>query len=126
MALVLSTSREHPSYRQVTVVDGRAYLFRFAWNARRARWLVSIYEAETEDPILLGLTIVDGWPLGRRSRDPRLPAGSFVAYDPSGSGLDPGFGDLHAEGRSPLFFVPATELPTTSETVETVVATPLP
>jgi hypothetical protein len=122
MAIFLSTSREHPAYRQVTVVDGVAYLFRFSWNGRRERWTVSIYESESESPILLGLTIVDNWPLGRRSRDPRLPAGVFMALDVSGSGVDPGFADLHADGRSPLFFVPESELPTTEETVETVIA----
>lgn len=104
--VIIPTSIEHAHYDQVTEIEGVPYLFRFDWNGRRARWVVSLYEADTGAPILVGRTIVDGWPLNLRARDERLPKGVFMAYDPSGSGIDPGLTELSASGRTPLFFVP--------------------
>ena len=106
MAVIIPTATNLPHYEQVTRVEGRDLRFRFDWNGRRKRWAVSIYAVETGDPILVGRTIVDGWPLNLRARDARLPSGVFMAYDPSGSRVDPGFTELHASGRAPLFFVP--------------------
>jgi hypothetical protein len=106
MALIIPTSNVSPHYRQVTRVDGVDLRFFFDWNGRRARWMVSIFVPDTDEPILVGRTITDGWPLNLRSRDARLPRGFFIAYDQGGAKKDPGFAELHASGRTPLFFVP--------------------
>ena len=107
MTVIISTSGELPHYDQITEVEGVPYRFRFSWNGRRARWTMSLYEADTDAPIIVGRTIVDGWPLNLRSRDARLPNGVFMAFDPAGSRVDPGFPDLAETGRTKLFFVPA-------------------
>lgn len=110
MTVIISTSDELPHYDQTTEVEGVPYRFRFSWNSRRARWTMSLYAADTDAPIIIGRTIVDGWPLNLRSRDARLPKGVFMAFDPAGSRMDPGFADLAETGRSRLFFVPESAL----------------
>lgn len=110
MTVIIQTSTTEPNYEQTVTLDGRVVRFAFDWNARQRRWKVHIYDAASGDPIRLGMTLVDGWPVNRRVRDDRLPPRFFLALDPSGSHLDPGISDLGIGARSQLYAVPVDEV----------------
>lgn len=110
MTVIIQTSTREPSYEQTVNLDGRSLRLTFDWNARQTRWKVSIWDASTGEPIRLGLTLVDGWPVNRRVRDSRMPPRFLLALDPSGSGIDPGVSDLGIGARSQLYAVPVSEV----------------
>ena len=103
---VVPTSDQYACYSQITEIGGRAYLLRFDWNGRRGLWTLAIYDAESEDRLLVGRTLVDGWPVNMRSVDARMPDRWLMCFDLSGSGLPPGFSDLGPGGRSQLYVTP--------------------
>ncbi len=96
-----------PVYRQITGLDGREYVFDFHWNQRSGFWYVSIADQDGA-PIANGLSIGVNWPLNLGLVDPRLPAGSFFAFDRSGAGRSPGITELG--GRVEFQFIPDSEL----------------
>ncbi len=71
-----------------TTLDGTPFTVRVRWNTRDAAWYLSLFDA-SNDPIIQGIKIVLGVPLGRRTTDPRMP-GVFLAAD-----LAPVGGDEH-------------------------------
>jgi hypothetical protein len=95
------------NYRVNSVVDGVEYIFDVRWNGRDEAWYMDLYDVD-EDPIRTGMKIVLGSLIGRRSVDPRYPAGAFVASDLSNSGTDATFDDLGV--RVVVFFYSFEEL----------------
>ena len=69
------------------------YVIDLRWNERAGAWFMDLLD-ENEDPIRMGIKVVLGTWLGRRSIDPRFPAGAILAVDTSGAGLDAGLDDL--------------------------------
>jgi hypothetical protein len=69
------------------------YVVDLRWNERAAAWFMDLYD-EAESPIRVGIKVVIGTWLGRRSVDPRFPPGAIVAIDTSGAGRDATLDDL--------------------------------
>lgn len=75
-------------YKFTIELDSIVYSMRFIYNVRSERWVMSISTSE-EDPIVEGIPVVVSWPLLKRFKDSRLPAGDLFAWDTSGRGIDP-------------------------------------
>lgn len=54
-----------PHYSQQTEIGGKTYGFEFEWLDRSGFWLLHIYD-DVGTPIVLGIKLVDEWPLLRR------------------------------------------------------------
>lgn len=93
MPFVLPLDSAAPHYQVGTSLDGVQYILELKWNMRDEAWYLDIL-AEDEDPIRHGMKIVLGTLLGRRSVDPRMPAGAFIAADLSGAGREATIDDL--------------------------------
>jgi hypothetical protein len=79
--------------RQSTTLSDRTVIYEARWNARAESWFLDLYDEE-EEPIALGLRIVLGTPLGRRSVSPRRLPGFLIAEDLSGARREATFDDL--------------------------------
>ncbi len=95
------------NYRVNSVISDVEYIFDVRWNARDEAWYVDLLDID-EDPIRLGMKIVLGTLIGRRTTDPRYPPGAFVASDLANSGVDAGFDDFGV--RVVVFFYTVAEL----------------
>jgi hypothetical protein len=103
-----------PNQRVATTLDGTQFVFDVRWNGRAACWFMDILDADAE-PIVMGIAVVIGAMLGRRSVDPRGPAGFIMAEDTSGTGLDAGLDDLGTRVR--VLFFTGDEFYAAAETV---------
>ncbi len=74
-------------------LDGAPFVFQFEWNDRDFGWYFNIQNGDAT-LLLSGRRVVLNYPLTDIYRDPRLPAGSFIAIDTSGADLEPGIKDL--------------------------------
>lgn len=88
-------------------LDNVTYQFEMEWNDRDSGWYMSISNSDGE-PLVTGRRVVLNYPLTNIYRDPRLPAGSLVAIDSSGTDTEPGLLDLG--DRVKLVYVPVAEL----------------
>lgn len=80
-------------YSLNTDLDGVSFIFLFEWNDRDAGWYFSIQTGDGT-PLLSGRRVVLNYSLTNIYRDPRLPAGVFIAIDTSGADQEPGLKDL--------------------------------
>lgn len=106
MPQVLPITPSLPSSRVGTVLDGVPFILEIYWNGREEAWYMHVFDGEGEI-IRHGIKIVLGAFLGRRTADPRYPAGFLVAADLSGEGRDAGFDDLGTPangGRVVVYF----------------------
>ncbi len=88
-------------------LDQVTFNFSFEWNDRDLGWYMSIADVDGT-PLLDGRRIINDYPLADLYRDPRLPAGSLMAMDTSGNGIEAGFRDLG--DRVQLIYIPVAEL----------------
>lgn len=95
-----------PSFSQRVELDGAEFVLTFDWIGRSGSWALSIADAEEEE-IVSGIAVRLGWPLLGRFVGSRLPRGELFAIDTTGSGVEPGLGDLGA--RVALVYVEAED-----------------
>lgn len=106
-AQVMPTRQDLARYSFSIELDGATFQLSFEWNDRDAGWYFSI--ADTNGvPLLSGRRIVLNYPLINIYRDARLPAGTFMALDSTGTGTEAGLSDLGA--RVKLFYIPVADL----------------
>ncbi len=67
---------DDPHRRVRVAIDGVAYFWAFNFEARSGHWYVDVLDA-LESPILLGARLTPGWNPLMRTKDERLPAGTF-------------------------------------------------
>ena len=93
------------NYRLSISVDGSVVLFDVRWNSLPAGgWFLDLREQD-ESPIDLGIKIVLGVNLGRRSTHPFFRTYLLRAFDTSGVGADPGYDELGRRVIVKLFTV---------------------
>ncbi len=83
------------NYRLVVPIDSAQYLFDVHWNEVDQAWYFDLRNFD-ESEILVGIKVVLGAPLGRRSQDPFFQQYTLQAVDTSGQRLDAGYDDLGA------------------------------
>lgn len=74
-----------PNYSVITALAGIPYVLDVRWNTRGAAWYLGIRD-ESGSAIRVGIRVVLGVMLGRRSVDPRFPPGFIFAADTSNRG----------------------------------------
>lgn len=103
-------------YRLGTSIGGTHYLIDVRWNASanldangvpQGAWYLDFFEQD-ETAIILGVKLVLGAYLGRRSNHPLFTNGVFVAIDMSNQGREAAFDDLG--GRVIVQYIPVVEL----------------
>lgn len=118
MTIRIPTSTTLPAYSQTTTLDGRNYLFSFAFNEREGTWFVSLADADGV-PIVEGEKVIVQLPLFSLVTDPRRPPGVMMAIDTTAPetdysaevktlAQDPGLFELGT--RVKLVYFPADEL----------------
>lgn len=95
-----------PQYDFQVELDGQTYGLNFFWNDRSEAWFMGVSDAD--GPIVDGVRVVVGFPLGRRCRDARMPPGTFQAQDTTGAHQDPGLNDLGS--RTQIYYIPLADL----------------
>lgn len=102
MPLQLPVLTSVPWHRVNTTINGYPVIFEFTWNARdnalgltTGAWYFDLMEQD-ETPIVNGVKIVLGTPLGRRSTHQLFRNGVLFAFDTSRQQKDAGFDDLGA------------------------------
>lgn len=83
------------NYRLVVPFDNVVTIIDTRWNERDGAWYID-FRQEDETPIALGVKIVLGVNLGRRSTHDFFKTQVFVPFDTSGSGKDARFDELGA------------------------------
>lgn len=106
-ALVMPTRTDLARYSNDVELDGVTFKISMEWNDRDDGWYMSIADVDGV-PLLSGRRVVLGVPLISLYRDSRLPAGTFVAIDTTGTDTEPGFGDLGE--RVKLLYIPKADL----------------
>lgn len=93
--LLVPTSPGVPFHSSKVRLEGRDFVFQFAWNEREARWYLSISD-ESAVPLVMGLKLVANWPLLRfyQPSNAGLPPGELAAIDLTADGTPPGLEDL--------------------------------
>jgi hypothetical protein len=97
MALLeLPVRSDLPSYDFLVSLQQTTYKFRFKFNARLNRWIMSISD-ELGDPVLAGVPVLTNLSLLRQYNQEELPPGLIYALDTNGVGdnasVDILFGD---------------------------------
>lgn len=106
-AQIMPTRADLARYSFTIDLDDVTYNLSFEWCDRDSGWYFSI--SDTNGVALLsGRRVVLDYPLISIYRDPRLPAGTFIALDSTGKGIEAGFTDLGQ--RVKLFYVPVGDL----------------
>lgn len=95
------------SYRFGAVIETVPYLFDVRWNVRDQGWYMDVRESD-ETPIVLGIKLVLGVYLGRRSNHDLFRNGVLVMVDLSIQGKDAGFDDLGV--RVVMQYIPVLDL----------------
>lgn len=109
MTVQLIPTSDAPYYSQRVKLEGRDYLFRFAYNEREERWRLSIFDDE-ESPLLLGLKLVTNWELLQHYKaDTRLPPGELWVMCTSGDDEPPKLDELGEGKRCELTYFTADE-----------------
>ena len=90
---VIPTKTDSEHYTQQVELDDVVYELLLAWNHRDGHWFLSVSLADGT-PIMSGVRVVVDVPLLHYCGHPSKPAGTLVAVDTSGAGLDPGLIEL--------------------------------
>lgn len=86
-------SNDTPDQVFSVVLGGNSYRLRIFWNERFAYWSMDVLEAD-ETPILLGLKLVENYPICARFQDARLPTGQLFMLRENGSNARTSFDEL--------------------------------
>lgn len=101
----LRTDLDHYSFE--VQLDGVNFGFAFRWNARDESWWISFSNGLGE-PLVSSLKAVVDVPLLNRFRDYRLPQGTLMLLDTTGTGVSPGRDELGT--RVQLVYVDAEDV----------------
>jgi hypothetical protein len=93
MTLVLPATSDAPWYDFEATLEGSTYRFELRWNGRSGAWFLSLQDA-AGDVIAAGRRVVLGAQLLGRSADARLPPGTLLAVDTSGTDEEAGRDEL--------------------------------
>lgn len=108
IALDLVPSADTPFFTHETTIDGREYVFDFAWNGRRSCWAVSMY-TKTGEALFLAQTVRHGRNLLSRCRSSSAPAGALFCWsDTPSNETPPGVDELG--GRVNIYYGTAADL----------------
>ena len=91
LRLPVDTAKRFPIH--LYDLDGRRFRFEWKFNEREDRWYFDCYDA-AGTLIRPGVKVVLNTPLMRIEADVNKPAGTIVAIDTTGSGVEPGRDDL--------------------------------
>jgi hypothetical protein len=91
--VVLPLQPSIPNYRLGVALDGTQFVLDVRWNSRDGAWYLDLRDAQAV-AIRVGIRVVLGAMLGRRSVDPRFPAGILFAADLGGKDQEAGLDDL--------------------------------
>lgn len=105
---LLPLEPSNPNYEFTTSIDSVPYQFRFRWNSRASAWFMDIREQD-DTPIVLGVKVVLGTSLGRRSTHPLFSSGAFRAIDTTNKGLEATLDDLGSRVEIRYFSVVEVE-----------------
>lgn len=78
------------AYRFGVTIETRPYLFEMRWNTRAPAWYMNVREVDLK-PIVLGVRVVLGAYLGRRSNHRLFSRGVLVAVDTEQRGREATF-----------------------------------
>jgi hypothetical protein len=98
MAIVEIPLTAYPDTSQQTDLDGVTFSFRFRWSDRGQSWHMDL-RTLNGDPIVLGVRLVNGFPLLRRVVKTGRPAGELALIDMTGRGEDPDFAGFGTRWR---------------------------
>lgn len=111
MSGVIPIEPGDPEQRLEIALGGATYVLRVRWNTRdnegRGAWYLDIWESDGKTPVALGLKIVLGVLLGRRSTHPLFAGGLFAVPEPDVTS-EPGLYDLG--GRVTLWYLEPDDL----------------
>lgn len=96
-----------PFYTFGVDLENSTYFIEMRWNGRDGAWYMSVMK-EDETPIRMGIKVVLGTFLGRRSVNPKFPPGILVAVDLTGEGRDATLDDLGT--RVVVYYYTAEEI----------------
>ena len=104
MAIQLIPTTDAPASTQTTTLEGTTFQLYLAFNTRVGAWYLSLADASGID-IYNGVKLIVGFPLLRKCKDPRRPAGDFVVLSSTADLSPPGLEDLLAgSGRCQLLY----------------------
>lgn len=90
---IIPTLTDTENYTERVELDGVVFELTFAWNTRDGKWYLSVADAEGV-ALASGIKLVVDWSLFRSVSNADMPAGTMMAVDTSGAGLDPGLKEL--------------------------------
>lgn len=99
--LEIPVDSENPSFKFRTTLESVQLVMRFDWVIRIERWSMSIFD-DSENPVLLGVTLNVNDELLERFEIAALPPGKMILYDTSGRNKECGRNDLG--DRCKLFY----------------------
>lgn len=106
--LDLTPSADTPFFTHETTIDGRDYVFDFAWNGRRSAWSVSMF-TKSGEVLFLSQTLRHGRNLLSRCFSTNAPAGALFVWCNTPSDLSPpGVDELGA--RAGIYYATEEEL----------------
>lgn len=89
----IPVSKENAAFSIRTELDGVVFILRFAWNDRRERWVLSVFDAN-QSPIVVGVVMNINSDLLGRFKDQELPEGMLMLYDTSEKDIECGRDDF--------------------------------
>jgi hypothetical protein len=90
---IISTRTDTEYYSKRVELDGVIYELTFAWNTREEVWMLSVADADGV-ALASGVKVVVDYQLFQSVSNADMPAGTMMALDTSGAGLDPGLKEL--------------------------------
>lgn len=82
-----------PAYSFTTVLDNVSYLIEAAYNTRRDRWTLGIYDSGGT-PLLVGIPLCIDRDLIAPYRTLSIPQGTLVCFDDTDAGTQPTLGSF--------------------------------
>lgn len=109
MPTIIPLQQGDPRYQFSTDIGEETYVFRVRWNSRDAAWYFDVLERD-ETPIVFGVKVVLGVPLGASTIHKLFTGGVFVARDVGSAAApaDPAFDDLGS--RVELWYLTRDEM----------------
>jgi hypothetical protein len=90
---IIPTRTDLESYTERVELDSVMFELTLTWNTREEVWMLSIADADGV-ALASGVKVVVDYPLFRSVSNADMPAGTMMALDTSGAGLDPGLNEL--------------------------------
>ena len=92
------------SWAMSMTLDGALFNFQFDWNERGCCWYMSLADVDGVD-IYNGVKLTYGFPLLRKCKDLRKPAGDFIISTATSDDSPPGLTDLLPGGKNQLLYI---------------------